>query len=269
MLTRMEAERISVRRGARRRAGQGLRRSRSDRRPRRLRRARQAVRAGPHRPARRAAPGRRAVPLDPAAQGRRLRLRPAPRLHHPPGVARRAPRAGRRRAAIGRRRRRAGAGQERLGAVAGAGLREPGADARRARRRDRLLRPRRRRRSDGGRGALGRALDRAAHVAARLVPRGRRRSTGRASNHDALSAHYLRLRRPRQAGHHRRAGQRARRATTSTSTPCCRKAAGRRTRCRSWSRSSRPRRELVDRAIDEIAPLDFHVERPVCLPIVE
>jgi homoserine dehydrogenase len=29
------------------------------------------------------------------------------------------------------------------------------------------------------------------------------------------------------------------------------------------------RRELVDRAIDEIAPLDFHVERPVCLPIVD
>jgi homoserine dehydrogenase len=29
------------------------------------------------------------------------------------------------------------------------------------------------------------------------------------------------------------------------------------------------RREAVDRAIDEIAPLDFHVERPVCLPIVD
>ena len=29
------------------------------------------------------------------------------------------------------------------------------------------------------------------------------------------------------------------------------------------------RREVVDRAIDEIAPLDFHVERPVCLPIVD
>ncbi len=28
-------------------------------------------------------------------------------------------------------------------------------------------------------------------------------------------------------------------------------------------------REVVDRAIDEIAPLDFHVERPVCLPIVD
>jgi homoserine dehydrogenase len=29
------------------------------------------------------------------------------------------------------------------------------------------------------------------------------------------------------------------------------------------------RREVIDRAIDEIAPLDFHVERPVCLPIVD
>jgi homoserine dehydrogenase len=29
------------------------------------------------------------------------------------------------------------------------------------------------------------------------------------------------------------------------------------------------RREVVDRAIEEIAPLDFHVERPVCLPIVD
>jgi homoserine dehydrogenase len=29
------------------------------------------------------------------------------------------------------------------------------------------------------------------------------------------------------------------------------------------------RRELVDRALEEITPLDFHVERPVCLPIVD
>ena len=29
------------------------------------------------------------------------------------------------------------------------------------------------------------------------------------------------------------------------------------------------RREVVDRALEEIAPLDFHVERPVCLPIVD
>ena len=28
-------------------------------------------------------------------------------------------------------------------------------------------------------------------------------------------------------------------------------------------------RQVVDRAIDEIAPLDFHVERPVVLPIVD
>ena len=75
-----------------------------------------------------------------------------------------------------RRRRldRAGAGARRLGAVARPGQRKSRRDLRHVRRRRRLFGPRRRRRSDGGRGDVRCAGDGASHLAARLVPRRRR-----------------------------------------------------------------------------------------------
>ena len=83
----------------------------------------------------------------------------------------------------------------------------------RARLRNRVLRPRRRRRSDGGRGPLRRPVDRPARVASRLVRRSGRRSAG----HRRIAARLAALpppRRARQAGHHRGARQRPGRATT-------------------------------------------------------
>ena len=267
MLTRMEAERISFDAVARRRAGQGLRRSRSDRRPRRLRRARQAVRAGAHRPARRPAPGRRALPIDPAAQGRRLRLRASPRLHDPPGVAGRAQRR-RQRRPVGGRGRRAGAGQERLRAVARARLREPRAHRRRAR----LARPA----SSAAAPAAIRRRSRSSPTCCRS-PGTRRLPAG--------SARWPTIGRPPS-------NRCAPRRTTCASSCATSRASSRRspTPWRAhdlnidavlqeggWPKDALPfvvtlepaRREVVDRAIDEIVPLDFHVERPVCLPIVD
>ena len=268
MLTRMEADNLSFDAALARGAAAGFAEADPDRRPRRLRRARQAVRAGARRPR-----TWRCGPADvPCRSIRPLSDVDFVYAHRLGYTIRQVSRV---------ERHDDGDGAEVAAAVEPALVRRGSVLSRVKGSENLVLTVGERGGETGfsGRGAggdptavavLSDVLSIVRHTSPPgLVPRRRRRSAGDGRIDSRAYPHYLRFVVRDEPGIIAVARHRAWRRTTSTSTPCCRKAAGRRTRCRSSSRSRPARREVVDRAIDEIAPLDFNVERPVCLPIVD